>query len=298
MKKILVIGGSGKIGKYLLPDLSKDYKIKIFDMVETELINKNVEFFKGDITKLDDLIKSSKDTDAIIHLAAIPFYTGEDEKIMKINVDGTFNVLEACKRNDIRNIIFTSSICAWGAIFWSSPLIPEYLPVDEEISLIPDDMYGLSKLIGEYLCYAYHKRYGINIICLRLATVFFPFEKMFIEARKNIDNPEFEIEPPLTFKDFFWNYVDPRDLPQAYRLALKALEKNEVVYKIYNIGANDVFSTLDSLQLIRKYYPEIKFVKNENSFISGKNRALFDISKAKKELGYNPKYTWRDIFSQ
>ena len=294
MKKILVTGGSGRIGKYLVPEFVKEYQVKVFDTQKPQL--KEVEFFQGDITKLEDLVKATKDVDGIVHLAAIPVYTGEDAKIMKINVDGTFNVVEAAKQNNVKNLVFTSSVCAWGVINWSTLFTPAYFPVDEKIPDLPDDMYGLGKLIGEHLSCAYYKRYGIKTICLRLATVGFPFEGYWIEARQNIDNPEHKFKDfPLTFKDFIWQYVDPQDLPQAYMLALKALREGKVEYEIYNIGAADVFSTVESLELIRRYFPDVKCIKNETSFITDKYKALFDITKAQKELGYQPKFTWRDF---
>jgi len=297
MKKILVTGGSGRLGKYLVPEFVKKYQVKVFDMQKPE--QKDVEFFEGDITKLEDLVKASKDVDSIVHLAAIPVYTGEDAKIWKINVDGTFNVAEAAKQNNVKNVVFTSSVCAWGVINWSTPFTPEYFPVDEEIPHLPDDMYGLGKLMGEHLFYAHYKRYGMKTICLRLATVGLPLEDYWIEARKNIDNPKYNFKAfPLTFRDFIWQYVDPRDLPQAYMLALKALEGGMIDYGIYNIGAADVFSSMESLELIRRYFPDVKCIKNENSFITDKYRALYDISKAQKELGYQPKFTWRDFNPQ
>ncbi len=294
MNRILVTGGAGRIGRYLLPEFVKRYQVKVFDMQKPE--REDVEFFRGDITKLEDLLKASEDVDGIVHLAAIPIYTGEDARMMKVNVDGTFNVVEAAKQNHVANMVFTSSICAWGVIFWSSPFTPEYFPVDEQISHLPEDMYGLGKLIGEHLCYAYHKRYGIKAICLRLATVVFPFREVWIDARKDIDNPEHKLKgKSLTLRDFIWQYVDPRDLPQAYMLALKALEEEKVDYDVYNIGAADVFSTVESIELIRRYYPDVKRIKNENSFITDRHRALFDIGKAQKELGYQPRFTWRDF---
>jgi len=294
MKKILITGGSGRLGKYLVPEFAKKYQVKVFDFVDPE--EKGIEFYKGDITNLEDLVKASKDVDGIVHLAAIPMYTGEDEKIWKINIDGTFNVIEAAKINDVQNVVFTSSICAWGVINWTKPYDFEYLPVDENVSLLPEDMYGLGKLFGELLYYAYYKRYGIKSICLRVATVGLPLEGYWIEARKNIEKPDYEFKDfPLTLKDFIWNYVDPRDLPQAYDLAMDALIKDKIEYGIYNIGAEDVFSTTESLELIRKYYPNTKVINNETNFIDNKFAALFDITKAKKELGYKPKFTWRDF---
>lgn len=294
MKRILVTGGSGRIGKYLLPAFAKEYELKVFDMVEPE--QGGYDFVRGNITMIDDLVKAVQDVDGIVHLAAIPVYTGEDEKIMKINVDGTFNVLEAAERNGVQNIVFASSVCVWGVINWSTRITPSYFPVDEQILDKADDMYGMGKLIGEHLCYVYSHRYGLKCICLRLSTVGFPDADYWIEARKNIENPEYRFtKSGKSLIDFCWQYVDVRDLPHAFLLALKALDENKTSYEIYNIGATDVFSTVESLELIRRYYPEVKYIRNETDFLKDPYRALFDISKAQKELGYNPQYTWRDF---
>lgn len=298
MSKVLITGGVGHIGKYLVPEFIKKYDVKIFDILIPDH-EKKVEYIRGDITNLNDIVEASKDVNSIIHLAAIPGYTGEDEKIMKINVLGSFNVLEAAKRNKIKNVVITSSVCAMGAIYKSDFLIPTYFPVDEEITNIPDDLYGMSKLIDEYLAYAHSTRYNIRIVCLRLATVMLPNLDYIIDARKNIDNPEYQFAEfagtPITLKSLFWQYIDPRDLPQAYMLALHALEQEKIQFGVYNIGAEDVFSKVESLTLIQMYYPEIKYIKNEDGFLKEKYQTLYSISKAKNELGFSPKYTWRDF---
>jgi len=92
-------------------------------------------------------------------------------------------------------------------------------------------------------------------------------------------------------RDLKWQYVDVRDVAQAFRLAL---EKKGVEHEVYNIGAADVCSDMDSLELVKLYYPEVKFILNPTGFLTDKKRALFDISKAQKALGYKPKFNWRD----
>ena len=294
MRKILVTGGSGRIGKYLVPALAKDYDVRVFDMVEPA--GADYDFVKGDITQMNELERATEGVDGIVHLAAIPIYTGEDEKIMRINVNGTFNLLEAAKRNTVENFVFASSVCVWGVINWSRRSTPSYFPVDEAITDRADDMYGMGKLIGEQLCYVYSRRYGIKSICLRLATVGFLDADYWIEARKNIDNPEYRLSrSSKSLVDFCWQYVDVRDLPQAFRLALKSLNEGKTDYEVYNIGAADVFSKVPSLELIKRYYPDVAHIRNETGFLKDAYRALFDISKAQRELGYSPQYTWRDF---
>lgn len=280
--KVLVTGGSGRVGRFVIPELEKaGHEVAIFDSVEPE--NGGHRFIKGDLRNSAEVEEATRNTEAIVHLAAIPFYTGDNQKIMAINVMGTFNVLEAAVKNDIKKVICASSLCAVGFIFWKKPFTPDYFPIDEKHPCKPDDAYGLSKLIAEKLCYAYTRRYDISTICLRMATVY--FEEELQGFLPNVGRPEL-------FRDWIWNYVDPRDVAQAYRLAL---EKRDIEHEVYNIGAPDVFSELDSLELVRRYYPEVKSILNENEFLTSKGKALFDISKAEKELGYKPRFTWREL---
>jgi nucleoside-diphosphate-sugar epimerase len=280
--RVLVTGGSGRVGRFVVPELeTAGYEIAIFDLVEPQ--DRRPRYIKGDLRNLAEVMEATRNIEAIVHLAAIPTYTGEDQKIMETNVMGTFNLLEAAVKNGVKKVVCATSLCAVGFIFWKKPFTPDYFPIDEKHPCKPDDAYGLSKLIDEKLCYAYTQRHGISTVCLRMASVFFEEElKGFLP---NIGTPDL-------FKDMIWNYVDPRDVAQAYRLALK---KADIEHELYNIGAPDVFSELDSLELIRRYYPEVKLILNENDFLADKNKALFDISKARRELGYKPRFTWRKL---
>ncbi|MCL4459910.1 MAG: NAD(P)-dependent oxidoreductase [Chloroflexi bacterium] len=281
--KVLITGGSGRIGEVVIAELRERHEIRIFDIVEPSFTD--LEFLKGDLCVLEDVEKAARGMDAIIHLAAIPVYTGEDEKIMKINVMGTFNVLEAAARNGVHKIVYPSSICAYGLINYVKDFIPDYLPIDEKHPTRPEDIYGLSKLVGENLCYVYSRRYNLSTICLRLATVLFPHlpeaQGRFLER----------VRKPELNKRFLWNYVHVKDAAQAIRLAL---EKEGCKYEVYNIGAEDVAAEVDSLELVKTYYPYVKWISNEDGFITSKRGALFAISKAKWELGYQPQFTWHD----
>jgi nucleoside-diphosphate-sugar epimerase len=294
MQKLLVTGGSGRLGKVLLPALAALYEVTNFDANPPE--DSTARFVQGDITKLEDLVKATEGVDSIVHLAAIPMYTGDNVGIWRVNVDGTFNVFEAAKVNKVKNLVFTSSICAWGAIFKTGGIKPPYLPADEAFPLLPDEPYGLGKLWGEHLGAAYNSRYGINCISLRLATVHFP-NPMWQEARDNIDNPEYKFQgKSVSLRDFMWQYVDPRDLPDVFLLALKAMETGKITCDVFNIGAPDAFATVETLELIKRYFPEVPVVKDGTGLPADPHAPLFDISKAKRVLGYAPKYTWRDAF--
>jgi len=288
--RVLITGGSGNLSKYVIEELKRKHEIKILDLVKPKY--DQYQFIQGDMASFKEAKQALKNIDAIIHLAAIPYDTGEAQKIWRTNVTGTFNILEAAAKNNIKKIVIASSIDAYGFEFWSKPFTPDYFPLDEKHPCKPDDTYGMSKMIGEKLCYGYSRKYGISIICLRLATIVYPGSDDAKRWVSNVEDPEFTLMPDrVPIKDSIWAYVDARDVAQAFRLAL---EKQDLRYEIYNIGAEDVFSQVDSLDLIRRYYPDVKMISNKERFLTEKKKALFDITKAQKELGYKPKFTWRD----
>jgi nucleoside-diphosphate-sugar epimerase len=308
MGTVVITGGSGRLGReYVVPEIAKGHDVRVFDAVAPP--RGDWHFIEGDITSLADVTAALAGADAVVHLAAIPIYTAEEENIWRINCDGTFNVLEAARRSGVRDLVIASSVCAWGPIFWSTPQVPAYFPVDEEIPNLPDDMYGMSKVIGELLAYGYSSRFDMRIASLRLATVGLFDQDYWIEAVEKIDDPDTVLgavanpEQPsagdMKMSDFVYQYVDPRDVAQAFRLALDAvqegrIERDGVACDVFNIGAGDVFSTKDSLELIRRYYPETKTV-DEARYAAEPQYPLYDIARARRVLGYEPRYTWRDF---
>lgn len=307
MGTVVVTGGSGRLGRdFVVPAIAEEHDVRVFDAVAPP--NPDWAFVQGDITNLADVTAALEGADAVIHLAAIPIYTGEEEKIWRINCDGTFNVLEGARRAGIRDIVLASSVCAWGPIFWSTPQAPDAFPIDEETTNRPDDMYGMSKLIGEVLAYGYSRRFGQHIAALRLATVGLFDQDYWIAAVENVENPDYVLaavanpEQPsagdMKMSDFVYQYVDPRDVAQAFRLALEAvqdgrIQRDGVAFDVFNIGAGDVFSTRESLELIRTYYPESRV--DESRYASDPHYPLFDIARARQVLGYEPRFTWRDF---
>jgi len=287
--KIFITGAAGKVGKFIVSELEKDHEVTLFDVVEVDTSNR---FIKGDITRIEEVQRGMQGMKAVIHLAAIPLLQEDTmervRELMQINVMGTFNVLEAAAREGIKKVIFASSICVYGFIFWKTPFTPDYFPIDENHPCKPDDAYGISKLVGESLCCAYARRYNMSVICLRMGSVWFPSppyrNKTKQDQEKIRDDPKFG-------KDLIWDYVDVRDVAQAYCLAL---EKENKDCKVYNIGANDICVDADSLGLIKRHYPEVKCISNKDGFLTNPNKALYDITKAKRELAYQPRFTWRD----
>ena len=285
--KVLITGGYGRVGRYVIDELNEKHELVVLDIKEEDHPG-HYRFVKGDISNYEDTLNATKGIEAVIHLAGIPTDLTDVDRVhdlMKINVVGTFHALEAAAVNHVKKFIFASSICAGGYIYWKKPFDPDYFPVDEQHPCKPDDMYGTSKLMGEIMCYAYSRRYGMSMICLRLASILFPdvYERTQTAIRRHKD--------PASGKGRLWNYVDVRDVAVALGLVL---EKEGISFETYNIGAADVLAKEDSLDLLTTYYPNVKTIQNKDSLLVEKQKAVFDISKAQKELGYAPKHNWRE----
>jgi len=293
--KILVTGGSGRIGASLVQELDQEgFDVTVFDLVET----RRGKFVKGNLLDLSAVKDATRNFDAIIHLAAIPFDLPNDYKrLYDANVTGTFHILEAASQNHVQKVVFASSICTLGIGFWKGdPIELQYFPVDEKHPTKPQDLYGASKLIGEELCYMYTRRSGIKTICLRMASICFtnpdggPTKEWLEEFERDIKpcllDPKFCRDRPEM--DWAWEYAAPEDVIQAFVLAMK--DKN-AKHEIYNIGAPDTPTNMDSLELAKTFYPKAR-IRDEKAFRMNKKKALFDISKAQKELGYRPRVDW------
>jgi UDP-glucose 4-epimerase len=304
-QKILITGGAGQIGTLIARDLMTDHEVKALDIQEPK--GREVEFIRADLRDLTRLKEVTRGVDCIIHLAAysrersIPSYPEGWE----VNCTSTFNVFEAAAVNGVKKVIFASSICATGVLTWACANHSiDYFPIDENHPCRPQDLYGTSKLIGENVAWMYSKRCETRFIGLRMATVWFQKEQGIDSTTEWIINtyvkdPAAWAAIPSTekrrfaLKDLPWQYVDARDVVQAFRLSF---ENDDIKYGIFNIGAEDTPSSWESLQLARYFYPEVP-ISNPLIYLVDRKKALWDISKARKELGFRPAHSWSKSFA-
>lgn len=168
--QIFVTGGAGFIGRHLVKTLLRENKVTIYDNLScstendiASLVDLGAQFTKGDILDYDHLIESCKGHDVVIHLAAqsdVAESVLHPEATHKINVDGTINVINACKENKISKIIFASSAAVYGSC--------SILPITEKSETGPISPYGKSKLASETEIIAS----GLDHIILRIFNVY------------------------------------------------------------------------------------------------------------------------------
>jgi UDP-glucose 4-epimerase len=171
MKQLLITGGIGQIGSYLVDSMKYSYEVTVLDNLSSGKepdLPSNVTFVKEDIRSPLARELASK-SDIIIHTAAqISVAKSMSEPVFDAenNVFGTLNLLEGARSGDIERFVYISSAAVYGN--------PEYLPVDEKHPQNPMSPYGASKLCGEKYCSMYHHAYGLPSVSIRPFNIYSP----------------------------------------------------------------------------------------------------------------------------
>lgn len=281
---VLVTGGSGTIGKYIVAKLIKHHKVGILDIKEPDC--PTCRFHWVDMMNLAALTKVVSNYDAIVHLAGIPHpLNNPPEKVYSTNVLGTFNVMEAASNSGVKKIVFASSESTLGFAFRSKDFSPDFIPIDENHPTNPQDAYGLSKLNCEQILKSYSLKTDIQTISLRMPWVWVP-------EKENLDFYKGLIDEYSKWHKNLWAYVHVYDAANAFHLALIAKKLNK--YETFFITAAENWTGIESKNLIQQFYPSVlKFAPD----YSGK-QSLISYAKANRMLGYTPEYTWQDLFDQ
>lgn len=281
--KTLVTGGSGHVGAAVVEELeAAGHDVAVFDLKPPRA--GKARFIEGSVTEPASIEAAAAGMDALVHLAAIPAFRPEiaPSEFMRVNVTGTFNVLEAAGKGGVKKVVFASSDSALGFVFRTRPFSPEYFPIDEKHPLRPQDPYGLSKLLGEEICQAATRKYGITTFCLRFCWVW--FEDTFAQRPAVLEGD------PHTLAQTLWGYAGVRDAAQACRCAIEC-DMPFGDENAFFITAPDTYAEASSLELIRTYYPGVRRIAD--AYLHEKHKSLFDITKARVFLGYSPRQSCR-----
>ncbi len=316
--KILVTGGSGTIGGYVLRELLQaGHSVKSFSRTAPRV--EGAGFVQGDIMQPAQLADACQDNDALIHLAAIPGPgRATPAQLLNVNVIGTVNVLEAAVNAGVGKVVFASSGAATGFSFQKQEFPPRYLPIDEEHPCEPQDEYGLSKLLAELTCKRYSDAFGIQTICLRINnnwylerasaevavrsgwaqqfTVEDLWSKRYLKTIEDAEGDWPTPGPPAPRK-LLWAFTDARDAAQAFRLAV---ENDTVSHEVFLINGEDTCSNESTPVLIDRLRSSLGEESGNETVpelplrtrLEG-HASLWSHAKATSLLGYQPRYTWR-----
>lgn len=253
--KILVTGGAGFIGSHIVDRLlNEGVHVRVFDNLFSgdknniihHMKNEKFQFIKGDIRNREQLKKAIQDIDAVFHQAALVSVTKSVENpelSNDINVRGTLNLLDLCKRVNVKKVILASSCAVYGE--------STILPNKENHVLNPISPYSIDKISMENYAKYYHKTYGLETVSLRYFNVYGPRQKIgyysgvisiFINNLLNNKQPKIYGNGGQ-LRDF----VNVKDIVEANLLALTIENIGGEVFNVSNaspISINDLFNKI------------------------------------------------------
>lgn len=295
--RIVFTGGSGKAGKHVIPELLKHgHSVLNVDLVPLDL--PGVDNVMADITdegqvfnafsmlhnlgELDTRAGASALPDAVVHFAAIPrILLRPDSEAYRINTMGTYNVIEVALKLGIRKVIFASSETTYGVCFADGERKPEYLPVDEEHPVVPEDSYATSKVCNEVTARCFQRRTGADVYGIRINNVVEPHEYAQ-------DFPGYFADPNRRRRNIF-AYIDARDLGQ---LVHRCLVTDSLGFQIFNAANDDHSVNLTTAELLERYYAGVPVRGELDEF-----QSLYSNAKAKAMLGWQEQHNWRKYIS-
>lgn len=300
-KKVLVIGGSGFIGSFVVAELLKHPVKEViiydnftrgkFDNISDSLEDDRCTVFPygGDVKDLDILDKAFEGVDYVFHLAAMWLLHCKDfpRTAFEVNIAGTFNVLEACVKHKVKKLIYSSSASVYGDAV--------EVPMSEDHPFNNTNFYGATKIAGEAMCTAFNDRYGLEVIGLRYMNVYGPGQDQHavytgvvpimlnkIEAK---EAPEINGDGSQAY-DFI--YVE--DVARANIAALLS----ETKFGNYNVGTEvqtSIKELCDTILDLKKSDLKVKYkpYPEDDARQYVQNR-IGSAKKAKDEIGFEYSY--------
>lgn len=290
-KRVLITGGSGYIGTHLTEMLlNNDYKVVLLDNhiygnhgVSHLKNHPQLEIIHGDIANIKDVVKSLKDVDTIIALAAIvgdPACGVNPQETLNLNYESSKILIETANFYGIRRLVFASSCSVYGV--GGNELLTE------NSTLNPVSLYAKTRIMSENILF--ERSDSVSPVILRLSTVFGYSPRMRFDLVVNLLTVKALVEKQFQiFGGNQWRpFIHCKDVAKAFYLA--ATKEDAVVDRqIFNVGSDQLnYQLKDIGKLIKTHIPDTNYeILNEN--VDERNyRVSFE--KIKQELGFNPEY--------
>lgn len=315
MKNILVTGGAGFIGSHLCeklliegnkviiidnfndfydPKIKRNKIKKLMNIVSENSINSDkLKVLEGDFRNVEFLneLFDTERIDVIVHLAAMAGVRPSIENpelYYDVNIMGTLNLLEQCRKKHIKKFVFASSSSVYGN--------NEKVPFSEtDIVDNPISPYAATKKSGELLCHTYHYLYDMSIASLRFFTVYGPGQRPDLAIHKFTKLIKENKPIPFfgdgnTSRDY--TYID--DIIDGVLKSIEWVVENKKSYEVFNLGGDKTVSLKEMVETIEDTL-EIDAIINKLPMQQGDvNRTCADISHSKEVLGYYPKTTFKE----
>lgn len=295
-QRVAVTGGAGWIGGWVVRELKEHgYDVVVLDRsappdgpdrrgVQPRV--PGVRYRIGDHERLADVLEVFHGCDVAVHLSAIASPgTYPNPTVFHTNVMGTFNACEAAALVGVRALALASSINTLGFGYRTHGFPPHFMPVDETHPNIPQDPYGLSKLVGEETAAAIHRRTAgsLRVVSIRPSGVVRPWQYAGQGDRFR--------EHPTSGSRSVFSYTDPRDLAVLFRLAIESDNPDAACTAVYAVQDDSWTDrpVRDVLPLAYSGTEGLPGLERLDGTQSGVSNAL-----ARGLLGWNPQRSWRN----
>lgn len=289
--RILFTGGSGKAGRHVVSWLAaRGYEILNFDRVPLQ--DSAVPTLVGDITQSGQVMNAMTShhgfegytrgaapgpVDAVVHFAAVPRVLMQpDDETFRVNVIGTYNVIECALKLGIRKVVIASSETTYGVCFAEGDQDYHAFPLEEDYDCDPMDSYGLSKLVNEKTARAFALRFKADVYALRIGNV--------IEPHEYGRFPGF-LADTLSRKRNAWSYVDARDLGQIVH---RCLQTSGLGFQVFNAVNDTITADQPTAEFLRQWCPRTPHTRA----LVGDEAPLSN-RKAREVLGFREEHPWR-----
>ena len=276
-EKIIITGGAGLLGSHVVREMAEHAQITTLDIKEPEAKSQGGQnHINLSITNYEEIKKALTGHDAVIHLAAIPNPREADAKTtFNNNVEGAWTVLQAAEDAGIKRVVVASSDSVFGLSYNPPDWPPQFLPVDETHPTRPTEVYSLSKKITETISESFAARGQMEVLAIRPCHIVFPRGYGELEARgQDLENYH------------FWAWVDPKDVAQAFRLAVHTRGYNG--FDVYTVAAEEGLNTKPTLELAAARWKNMPVIRRPEIYDSCNTASILDISKIKDRLGFVP----------
>jgi len=297
-ERILVTGGSGRLGAFVVDELHPHYQVTVLDRTPP---TQDVAFIQADIEDRGSLAGAFTGIDAVIQLAALDLgVNAEENRFFQVNVQGLWNVLEFAESAGVRRTVVCSSLAALN-ITREHP--PHYLPVDVNHPSAPVHAYGISKRVGEIMAQAFSRRSAMEVFCLRPA---FIVRDPAVYGLAHLIAAADGTQPPEPAADPAWipqrkarpgsrSFVSPRDTARCFRAALEA----EVpAFDIFHVVAADTYSALGTIEVVRREFGNDPEIRDPGLYASDPRASIYDITHTREVLGWEPREQWSDLMAR
>lgn len=282
--KVLVTGGSGFIGRYVVDELAEaGHTVSVFDTQPPK--TPGIPHIRGDLTVLEQVREAMTGVEAVCHIGAIgDVYLAFENPTLAaaVNVLGTANVLEAARVQGVERVVYASTWEVYGKA--------KYEPVDEQHPCNPDHPYNITKLAGDLLCQSYRKLKGLDVLVLRLGTTYGP------GMRDTAVLPAFILralkgEPIIIHGtgEQFRQFTHVRDIARGFRLAL---EQRKLQRNIFNLAAPERIIIAEMADLVCAELPTQ--IIRQKARVGDIPPAMISAQTAEEELGWKALISFRE----